>query len=215
MSRPPQPSTLTTPLLLHPWAKPVLWLALALPALGLMAAAFNNRLGGNPAEHLIHQTGEWALRWLWLSLAITPLRELLKWPALVRFRRNVGVAAFLYALMHLLCYAGFDKGWLLDDIVRDVLKRNFILVGMVAFVLMLPLALTSFNAAIRALGGARWRWLHRLAYLIAMLILLHFYWKKSAKHDTDEVLIYAAVLAVLLGWRAMRAGSLWKWLLPR
>ncbi len=208
-------SALPTALLLHPLAKPLLWLVLALPALGLVVAALTNRLGANPAEQLIHETGEWALRWLWLSLAITPLREAFKLPALVRFRRNVGVAAFLYGLMHLLCYAGFDKGWLLDDIVRDVLKRNFILVGMVAFVLMLPLALTSFNAAIRVLGGARWRWLHRLVYPVSLLVLLHFYWKKSAKQDTDEVLVYAAVLAILLGWRAMRAGSLWKWLLPR
>ncbi len=104
---------------------------------------------------------------------------------------------------------------MLGDIVQDVFKRNFIFVGMAAFLLMLPLALTSFNAAIRALGGQRWRWLHRLAYAVALLVLLHFYWKTSIKNDVDEVMVYAAILAVLLGWRAMRAGGPLKWLAPR
>ncbi|MEY4766419.1 MAG: hypothetical protein RI907_3092 [Pseudomonadota bacterium] len=201
--------------LMKPQSKWGLWALCAVPALALLAGALTDRLGANPAEKLIRETGEWALRWLWLTLAITPLREALRWPALVRFRRGLGVTAFVYAVLHLLCYAWLDKGWVIDDIVRDVLKRNFILVGMLAFALMAPLALTSFNAAIRALGGQRWRWLHRLAYVVAMLVLLHFYWMKAAKHHTDEVMVYAMVLAVLFGWRAMRSGSLWKWLLPR
>jgi sulfoxide reductase heme-binding subunit YedZ len=201
--------------LMKPMAKPVLWSVYAVPALALLAAALMDRLGANPAEKLIRETGEWALRWLWLTLALTPLRELLGWPGLVRHRRALGVTTFIYAALHLLCYAWLDKGLVLDDIVRDVFKRNFIFVGVAAFVLMTPLALTSFNAAIRAIGGQRWRWLHRLVYAVAMLALLHFYWKKSIKNDVGEVMVYAAILAVLFGWRAMRAGGPLKWLAPR
>ncbi len=200
---------LNAPWLLSPRAKPLLWLVLALPACALLAAAVADRLGANPAEKLIRETGEWALRWLWLTLAITPAREVLKLPALVRFRRNIGVAAFVYGLLHLLCYAWLDKGWLVADIVRDVFKRNFILVGMLAFVLMLPLALTSFNAAVRALGGARWRVLHRLTYAVALLVLLHFYWMKAGKNDAGEVAVYGAILAALLGLRLGRWLQRW------
>ena len=110
-------------------------------------------------------------------------------------------------------WAWLDKGLVMDDITKDVTKRNFILVGVVALVLMTPLALTSFNAAIRAMGGRNWQRLHKLVYLVAMLGLLHFYWKKSAKNDTDEVMVYAVILAVLLGWRVMRKGgfkALWQ-----
>jgi methionine sulfoxide reductase heme-binding subunit len=201
--------------LLNPMGKPVLWVACALPALVLLAAAMGDRLGANPAEKLVRETGEWGLRFLWLTLAVTPLRELSGWAALLRYRRALGVTAFVYAALHLLCYAWLDKGLVLDDIVRDVFKRNFIFVGMAAFLLMTPLALTSFNAAIRALGGQRWRWLHRLVYAVALLVLLHFYWKKSIKNDVNEVMVYALILAVLLGWRAMRAGGPLKWLAPR
>lgn len=194
--------------LVRPWMKPLLWAVCAVPAVALLIGAVVGSLGANPAEKLIRETGEWALRWLWLTLAITPLRELASLPALVRFRRTLGVTTFVYAVLHLLSYAGFDKGWVLDDIVRDVFKRNFILVGMLGFVAMLPLALTSFNAAVRALGGRRWQWLHRLTYVVAMLGLLHFYLKKAAKNDTDEVLVYAVILAVLFGWRVMRRGGI-------
>lgn len=194
--------------LVRPWMKPLLWAVCAVPAIALLVGAMVGSLGANPAEKLIRETGEWALRWLWLTLAITPLRELASLPALVRFRRTLGVTTFVYAVLHLLSYAGFDKGWVLDDIVRDVFKRNFILVGMLAFVVMLPLALTSFNAAVRALGGRRWQWLHRLTYVVAMLGLLHFYLKKAAKNDTNEVLVYAVILAVLFGWRVMRRGGI-------
>lgn len=194
--------------LVRPWMKPLLWAVCAVPAVALLIGALVGALGANPAEKLIRETGEWALRWLWLTLAITPLRELASLPALVRYRRTLGVTAFVYAALHLLAYAGFDKGWALDDVVRDVVKRNFILVGMLAFTLMLPLALTSFNAAVRALGGRRWQWLHRLTYVVALLGLLHFYLKKAAKNDTTEVAVYAAILAVLFGWRVMRRGGI-------
>jgi sulfoxide reductase heme-binding subunit YedZ len=199
--------------LLKPWVKPVLWVLVAVPFCALLAAAFLNQLGANPAEKLVRETGEWTLRWLWVTLAITPLRELAAMPALVRYRRTFGVTTFVYAVLHFTAYAWLDKGLLWDDIVKDVIKRNFILVGVLALVLMTPLALTSFNAAIRKVGGRNWQRLHKLVYLVSMLGLLHFYWKKAAKNDTGEVMVYAVILAVLLGWRVMRKGgfkALWQ-----
>jgi methionine sulfoxide reductase heme-binding subunit len=190
-----------TPLLLKPWAKPLLWLACAAPMVALLLAGALDQLGANPAEKFIRETGEWALRWLWAALAITPLRTLLSEPALLRFRRALGVTAFVYALVHFLAYAGADKGFVVDDILQDVLKRNFILVGAVALLLMAPLAATSFNAAVRALGGRRWQMLHKLTYAVALLVLLHFFLKKAGKNDFAEVTVYAGLLAALLGWR--------------
>ena len=190
--------------LLKPWAKPLVWLLCALPLAWLFARAATDQLGANPAEALIHATGLWTIRWLWLTLAISPLRDAFGLPGLLRPRRALGVTAFIYGLLHFLAYAWLDKGLVLDDIVRDVLKRNFILVGLLALILMTPLALTSFNRAIKALGGKRWQALHRLVYAVALLGLLHFYWKKAAKNDLAEVLVYAGILAVLLVWRFRR-----------
>ncbi len=193
--------------LLQPWVKPLLWGLCTLPLLWLFYRGATDQLGANPPEAVIRGTGEWALRWLWLTLAVTPLRELASLPALLRLRRTLGVTTFIYALLHFLAYAWLDKGLLIDEIVKDVFKRNFILVGMLALILMTPLALTSFNRAIKALGGRRWQMLHKLVYLIALLGLLHFYWKMSAKNDVGEVMVYAVILAVLLGWRVMRRGG--------
>lgn len=193
--------------LLKPWLKPLVWLLCLVPAAWLLTRGVLGDLGANPAETLIHETGIWALRWLWLTLAITPLRDLTGLSPLLRYRRALGVATFGYAVLHFLSYAWLDKGFMLDEIVRDVIKRNFILVGMLALLLMTPLALTSFNRAIKALGGKRWQQLHKLIYAVALLALLHFYWKKSVKNDLSEVLVYAVLLAVLLGWRAIRRGG--------
>jgi len=193
--------------LLKPWAQPLLWALCALPAVALFIGAATDQLGANPAEKLIRETGEWALRFLWLTLAVTPLRELASLPALLRHRRALGVTMFAYALLHFLAYAWLDKGLVLDDIFKDVFKRNFILVGMLALLLATPLVLTSFNAAIRSLGGRNWQRLHKLVYAVALLGLLHFYWKKAAKNDVAEVAVYAAILAVLLGWRVVRKGG--------
>lgn len=193
--------------LLKPWVKPLVWLVCAVPAVALLVAAVTENLGANPAEKLIRETGEWTLRWLWLTLAITPLREVTSLAGLLRYRRALGVTTFVYALLHFLSYAWLDKGFVLDDIWRDIIKRNFILVGMVALILMTPLALTSFNRAIKAMGAKRWQALHKLVYAVALLGLLHFYWKKSAKNDLNEVWVYAAILAVLLGWRVVRQGG--------
>ena len=194
--------------LLKPWMKPLLWVVGAVPALALLVGALTDGLGANPAQTLIQETGQWTLRWLWLTLLVTPLREMAALPALVRYRRTLGVTAFVYAVLHLLSYAWLDKGWMIDAIVADVFKRNFILVGMLTFALMLPLALTSFNAAVRALGGRKWQLLHKLVYAVALLGLLHFYLKKAAKNDVSEVMVYAVILALLLGWRVVRRGGI-------
>jgi sulfoxide reductase heme-binding subunit YedZ len=193
--------------LLKPWGKPLLWAVCALPLVVLFIKGASDRLGANPFEAVIRETGEWTLRWLWLTLAISPLREVASLPALLRYRRALGVTAFIYGVLHFLSYAWLDKGFVIDDIVKDVFKRNFILVGVLALLLMTPLALTSFNRAIKAMGGRRWQMLHKLIYLVALLGLLHFYWKKSAKNDVGEVMVYAVILAVLLGWRVMRRGG--------
>ena len=187
--------------LLSAWAKPVLALLLALPMAWLVYATFNNLLGPNPAEALSRQTGDWTLRGLCLVLAITPLRVLLQAPGLLRLRRTVGVATFLYACVHLLCYAWFDQGLDLTDIGRDILKRPFIWLGFSAWLLLLPLAATSFNTAIRWLGGRRWQALHRLVYVAALLSVLHFFWMRTGKNDFAEVWVYAAVLIGLMAWR--------------
>jgi sulfoxide reductase heme-binding subunit YedZ len=187
--------------LLSAWAKPVLALLLALPMAWLVYATFNNLLGPNPAEALSRQTGDWTLRGLCLVLAITPLRVLLQAPGLLRLRRTVGVATFVYACVHLLCYAWFDQGFDLDDMSKDILKRPFIWLGFSAWVLMLPLAATSFNTAIRWLGGKRWQALHRLVYVAALLSVLHFFWMRTGKNNFAEVWVYAAVLIGLMAWR--------------
>lgn len=187
--------------LLSAWAKPVLALLLALPMAWLVHATFNNLLGPNPAEALSRQTGDWTLRGLCLVLAITPLRVVLQAPGLLRLRRTVGVATFVYACVHLLCYAWFDQGLDLSDIGRDILKRPFIWLGFSAWVLMLPLAATSFNNAIRWLGGKRWQALHRLVYVAALLSVLHFFWMRTGKNNFAEVWVYAAVLIGLMAWR--------------
>ena len=187
--------------LLSPWAKPLLVLLLALPAAWLIYAAFNDLLGANPAEALTRQTGDWTLRGLCVVLAITPLREITGTAALLRFRRTLGVSTFAYACLHMLCYAWFDQGLALEDIWRDILKRPFIWLGFGALLAMLPLALTSFNAAIRWMGVKRWQTLHRLVYAVAVLAVLHFFWMRAGKNDFAEVGVYAAVLGTLLAWR--------------
>lgn len=194
-------------LLLHPAAKPALF-ALCLAPFGWLAfAAMTNpsqHLGANPAETLIRDTGDWTLRLLCLTLAVTPLRQWTGWVALARLRRMLGLFAFFYATVHFLCFAWLDMGFDWADILKDIAKRPFILVGTAALLIMLPLAATSFNRALRALGARRWQMLHRLVYGVAGLALLHFFWMRSGKNDLAEVGVYAAVLGVLLGWRLWR-----------
>jgi sulfoxide reductase heme-binding subunit YedZ len=188
-------------LLLHPGAKPLLFVLALLPFAQLLAGAVLDTLGPNPAEALVRGTGDWVLRFLCITLAITPLRELTGFSALARFRRMAGLYAFFYGVLHFLCYAWLDMSLVFGDIVRDIPKRPFILVGTLALLLMAPLAATSFNRAIKALGAARWKALHKSVYAIVLLGLLHFFWMRAAKQNFGEWTVYAVVVAVLLGWR--------------
>ena len=187
--------------LLHPAAKPVLFGACLLPFAWLFYAALTDQLGANPAEALIRSTGDWTLRFLCIVLAVTPLRTITSTPALARFRRMLGLFMYFYVVIHLLSYSGFDMGFDIADIAADIAKRPFILVGFSAFLLLSPLAATSFNAAIKKLGAKRWQRLHKLIYLISGLGLLHFFWMRAGKNDFAEVFVYAAIIALLLGWR--------------
>jgi sulfoxide reductase heme-binding subunit YedZ len=184
-------------------AKPLVFAAALSPALWLVVAAALDRLGANPAEALERSTGDWALRMLCVVLAITPVRTVAQLPALARFRRMVGLFVYFYAVLHLLAYSWFDMGFDLADIAKDIAKRPFVLVGFTAVVVLTLLALTSFNRAIRALGGKRWQALHRLVYGVAVLAIVHFFWMRAGKNDFAEVAVYAVILGGLLGWRLL------------
>ena len=188
-------------LLMHPLAKPVVFLLCLLPFFWLFYGTVTNNLGANPAEYLIRSTGDWTLRFLCIVLAVTPLRVLTSTPQLARLRRMLGLFVYFYVVLHLLSYSWFDMGFDVPDIAKDIAKRPFILVGFSAFVLLTPLAATSFNRAIKALGGKRWQLLHRLVYPIAGLGLLHFFWMRAGKNNFGEVAVYAAIVLLLLGWR--------------
>ena len=190
--------------LLHPLAKPVVFAAALLPFAWLMYAAVTNNLGANPAEHLIRSMGDWTLRFLCITLAVTPLRVITGMPALARFRRMLGLFVYFYAVLHLLSYSGFDMEFDVAHIARDIAKRPFILVGFAAFLLLTPLAATSFNRAVKALGAARWKRLHKLVYPVAALAILHFFWMRAGKHNFAEVSVYAAIIGGLLAWRLFR-----------
>lgn len=190
--------------LTHPLAKPVVFVAALLPLAWLVYGAWAGQLGANPAEYLIRSTGDWTLRFLCLTLAVTPLRVMGGLPVLARWRRMLGLFVYFYATLHLLSYAWFDMGLDLADIGKDIIKRPFILVGFSAFVLLTPLAATSFNQAVKWLGARRWQALHKLVYGIAGLAVLHFFWMRAGKNDFSEVAVYAGILAVLLGWRLLR-----------
>lgn len=188
-------------LLLHPAAKPLVFVLCLLPLAWLVYATAADRLGANPAEALVRATGDWTLRALCLVLAVTPLRVMTSTPQLARYRRMLGLFVFFYGVLHLLSYAWFDMGFEVADIVRDILKRPFILVGSLALLLLMLLAATSFNRAIKAVGAKRWQTLHRSIYGVAGLAVLHFFWMRAGKNDFGEVAIYALILAALLGWR--------------
>ena len=191
-------------LLLHPLAKPLVFVLCLLPLAWLVAGAATDQLGANPAEALIRGLGDWALRMLCLALAVTPLRLHTRTPQLARYRRLLGLFTFFYACLHLLAYGWLDMGLDMADIGRDILKRPFILVGFASWLLLLPLALTSTNRAVRALGGRQWQALHRLVYVVAPLVLLHFFWMRAGKNDFAEVAVYALIVGALLLERLLR-----------
>jgi len=172
------------------------------------AALYPEWLGANPAEYITRSTGDWTLRFLLLTLAVTPLRKLTGWHSLARFRRMLGLYAFFYGVAHLSSYLTFDHAFDLTEIAKDILKRPFITVGFITLVLMLPLAVTSTNKMVRRLGAKRWMALHRLVYLIAPLDVLHFWW--MVRKDVTEPALYAALLAMLLGYRLAARLAEWR-----
>ena len=155
----------------------------------------------DPLEYITHETGDWALYLLCATLAVTPLRRLTGWNWLVKLRRMLGLFTFFYALLHFIAFLWFDHFFDIAAMLRDVAKRPFILVGFIAFVLLIPLAVTSTNSMIKRLGGKRWQWLHRLIYIIAPLAVLHFWWMKSAKNNLAQPTLFLVIVAVLLGLR--------------
>ena len=182
--------------------KPALFVAALVPVAWLVWAAFTGHLGVNPAETIQLQTGRWALRFLLITLTVTPVRRVTGWNAVIQYRRMLGLFAFFYATLHFTSYIVLDQYFAFDAMMGDVIKRPFITVGFAAFVLMLPLALTSTKGWIRRLGR-RWQTLHRLVYLSALCAVVHFAWK--VKVIVGEPVLYAGVLTVLLGFRAVRA----------
>jgi len=186
-------------ILANKWSKRAVFLLCLVPFGVLVWKALAGNLGPNPVETLQHTTGDWTLRFLVITLCITPFRKLLKVPDLIRFRRLLGLFAFFYACLHFLVYLGPDQNFSLAAMGKDVYKRPFITVGFTAFVLLIPLALTSTAGWIRRLGGRRWQMLHRLIYISAACGVIHYYW--LVKSAVLRPLAYGAVVAVLLLWR--------------
>ena len=187
--------------------KPAVFLLALVPFALLAFDAFADRLGANPVDTITRETGQWTLRFLLITLAVTPLRRLTGWNPVVRFRRMLGLFAFFYLCMHFMTFAGIDHFFVWRDIVEDVFKRPYITVGFSSFLLLIPLAITSTNAMQRRLGGKKWKRLHQLVYVAATGGVLHFLW--LVKSDTREPLIYLSVLTLLLILR-LPAAARWR-----
>jgi sulfoxide reductase heme-binding subunit YedZ len=186
------------------WVKVVVFLLCLAPAARLAWRAWTGDLTPNPIEYITHFTGDWAIRLVVITLAVTPLRKLLRLPDLIRFRRMLGLFAFFYATLHFSTWFGLDKFFDLHEILKDFVKRRFIIAGLAAFLAMLPLALTSTKGWIRRLGGRRWQLLHRLIYFTGIAAAVHYYW--LVKSDIRLPALYGSLVAILL---AYRVGSWW------
>ena len=184
--------------------KAIVFLAALIPLARMVYLTVTGQLV-EPLEFITRSTGDWTLYFLCFTLAVTPLRRFSKWNWLVKLRRMLGLFMFFYGVLHFMTFLWFDHFFDLAEMWKDVLRRPFITVGFIAFVLLIPLAATSTNAMIRRLGGKRWQWLHRLIYVIAPLAILHFWWMKAGKHNFTEPIIYGSILAVLLGLRVFWA----------
>jgi methionine sulfoxide reductase heme-binding subunit len=182
--------------------KPAVFVACLGPLTWLVYNAVWRDLGANPVETITNTTGIWTLRFLAITVAITPLRWVSKWNAIITFRRMIGLYAFFYGTLHFLIYFILDRSLVLDDLWEDIVKRPYITVGFTAFMLMVPLALTSTTGWIRRLGGKRWNLLHKLVYISAALGVVHYWWK--VKLDVTNPMYYAAIVAALLGARLVR-----------
>ncbi|WP_371133652.1 sulfite oxidase heme-binding subunit YedZ [Methyloversatilis sp.] len=188
------------------WLWRTVWLACLVPLIWLAFCAYADRLGANPIEHITRATGDWTLRLLLVTLAVTPLRQITDWHWLVRLRRLLGLYAFFYACLHLLTYVWLDQFFDIEGIVKDIIKRPFVTIGFAAFVLMLPLALTSTHGMVRRLGGRAWQRLHKLVYAVGVLGVAHYWW--LVKKDLTEPILYAAILTLLFGMRLWHARRL-------
>ena len=194
-------------ILSNKWMKIPVFLLCLMPA-GLLAwAAFHDGLGANPVEFIQHSTGDWTLRFLIITLAVTPARKLLGLPALIRYRRMLGLFAFFYICLHFTTYIWLDQSFDLHSMWLDVAKRKYITIGFLGFVLMIPLAITSTRGWIRRLGGKRWQWLHRAIYISAIAGVIHYAW--LVKSDERKPLQYAVLVGILLLYRIV------VWLLAR
>jgi sulfoxide reductase heme-binding subunit YedZ len=178
--------------------KTLLFLAALAPFARLVVAVFTDRLGANPIEFITRNTGDWTLYFLCFTLAVTPLRRITKWNWLIKLRRMLGLFAFFYAALHFTTFLWFDHFFDLEEMWKDVIKRPFITVGFTAFLLLIPLAVTSTNGMVRRLGGRRWQWLHRAVYIIVSLGILHFWWMKAGKNDFGQPIVFGTIVAVLL-----------------
>ncbi len=182
------------------WLKRLLFVLAPLPLALIVVDGFGGRLGANPIETITRASGDWTLYFLCLTLAVTPLRRLTGQQWLLKLRRMLGLLSFFYASLHFLCFIWFDHFFDLTEMLKDVVKRPFITVGFIAFLLLVPLALTSSDAMVRRLGR-RWIWLHRLIYVIATLAILHFWWMRAGKNNFAEPLLFGVIVALLLGMR--------------
>lgn len=182
--------------------KPFVFVTCLLPACWLVYGVFNGLLGANPIEAVLRDLGDWALRFLLVGLAISPVRRIMGWAWVMRYRRMIGLFAFFYAFMHLSIYIGVDHFFDWSTIWKDIVKRPYITIGMAAVLALVPLAVTSPKAMVRKLGGARWKALHKLVYPIAIAGVVHFF--LLVKADIREPLIYGTILAFLLGERLYR-----------
>jgi sulfoxide reductase heme-binding subunit YedZ len=180
------------------------FLAALLPFVRLLVLGFTNGLGANPVEFVLRSLGTWTLVMLLLTLAVTPMRWLTGWAWLLRLRRMLGLYAFFYGTLHVTAYVWIDHFFNWPEIWADVVKRPYLTFGFFAYVLMVPLAVTSTNAMVRRLGGRNWQRLHRAVYAIGILGVLHYWYHKLAKNDLEQPALYAMVLAVLLGARLLR-----------
>jgi len=179
--------------------KITLFIASLIPACWLVFALLTNQLGANPIEAITRETGLWALRFLWLTLLVTPLRWLTGWNKIVTLRRMLGLYVFFYALLHMLLYLWLDQFFDLNEIVKDIIKRPFITIGFFTFTALIPLVITSNNAMVKRLGGKRWKKLHRLTYFIAIASSVHFY--MLVKLDKAEPLFYITLLVIIFALR--------------
>jgi len=179
------------------WLKGAVFALALVPLLRMVYLTVTDQLV-DPLEFITRGTGDWTLYFLCITLAVTPLRKLSGWNWLIKLRRMLGLYTFFYGLLHFTTFLWFDHFFDVQAMWKDVLKRPFITVGFIAFVLLIPLALTSTNGMIKRLGGKRWQWLHRLIYVIAPLAILHFWWMKAGKHNFTQPIIFGTVLGVLL-----------------